>query len=825
MKWFRDMKIAPKLMFAFAIVGAITAVIGYMGVHELGEISSDSDRLYKQDLLGVAYIGDAGTALAQVSRHEKNLLLARSAEEREKFKGELEKQRASVDTNLAKARSVLYLEKGQRAQAAVVAAWNIRKEVSERIEQLSSKGDAESRKQALDLNFGEGREKMQAVEETMASLKEIKANVARDSSTEAAETYQNSRWWMVVLVTGAIVAGLGFGYLISRAISKPVQELVKVADKLAQGDVNQQVDYQSGDELGQLAGSFRGAISYIKGVAGALDKVSQGELNTQLESKSEKDALTESYHRTVESLKKFIGQMEHMSEEHERGDIDVMMQPEEFSGAYKTMARGMNELVVAHIAVKKKAMAVISEFAKGNFDAPMEKLPGKKAFINENIEGLRNNLKKVSAEVGTLTEATLLGKLETRGKAEEFTGDWKKLVAGINSLIEAFVKPINVTAEYVERISKGDVPSQITDTYHGDFNNIKVNLNTLIVAMNDITHAAEEISRGNLTVSMQERSPQDKLMQALKSMVGDLTRTVNEIRTIASEVTAASQSISTASVEVSNGATTQAASAEEASSSMEEMVSNIKQNADNAQQTDKIANKSAKDAQESGKAVLETVTAMKDIADKISIIEEIARQTNLLALNAAIEAARAGEHGKGFAVVAAEVRKLAERSQKAAGEINQLSGTTLKVSEKAGEMLEKLVPDIQKTAELVQEITAASREQNTGADQINKALQQLEKVIQQNAASAEEMASTTEELTGQASQLMSALGFFRTSDDPGYSVAKTNAVKPAAVVQATSAPKAKKTNGHANGATKKNGFDFVMQDKGGDSLDREFERF
>ena len=152
------------------------------------------------------------------------------------------------------------------------------------------------------------------------------------------------------------------------------------------------------------------------------------------------------------------------------------------------------------------------------------------------------------------------------------------------------------------------------------------------------------------------------------------------------------------------------------------MVSNIKQNADNAQQTDKIANKSATDAQESGKSVVEAVTAMKEIASKISIIEEIARQTNLLALNAAIEAARAGEHGKGFAVVAAEVRKLAERSQKAAGEINQLSGTTVKVSEKAGEMLEKLVPDIQRTAELVQEITAASKEQDTGAEQINKAL-------------------------------------------------------------------------------------------------------
>ena len=173
--------------------------------------------------------------------------------------------------------------------------------------------------------------------------------------------------------------------------------------------------------------------------------------------------------------------------------------------------------------------------------------------------------------------------------------------------------------------------------------------------------------------------------------------------------------------------------------------------------------------------MLEAVAAMKEIANKISIIEEIARQTNLLALNAAIEAARAGEHGKGFAVVAAEVRKLAERSQKAAGEINQLSATTLKVSEKSGEMLDKLVPDIQRTAELVQEITAASKEQDTGAEQINKALQQLEQVIQQNASASEEMASTTEELTGQSDQLVSALSFFHTGDEDGARARKPSA--------------------------------------------------
>jgi methyl-accepting chemotaxis protein len=296
----------------------------------------------------------------------------------------------------------------------------------------------------------------------------------------------------------------------------------------------------------------------------------------------------------------------------------------------------------------------------------------------------------------------------------------------------------------------------------------------------NVVKVLEALAAGDLTQRIETGSGDEigQMERCLGSVSASLTRTIAEIRAIAAEVSAASQTISATSIELSKGATAQAAAAEEASASMEQMVSNIKQNADNAQQTDKIANKSADDGQESGKSVAEAVTAMKEIAARISIIEEIARQTNLLALNAAIEAARAGEHGKGFAVVAAEVRKLAERSQKAAGEINLLSGTTVVASETAGNMLHKLVPDIQRTAELVQEIAAASREQNTGAEQINKALQQLERVIQHNASASEEMAATTEELTGQAAQLVSALGFFRTGDAEGAPASQSFSARP-----------------------------------------------
>jgi methyl-accepting chemotaxis protein len=527
----------------------------------------------------------------------------------------------------------------------------------------------------------------------------------------------------------------------------------------------------------------------------------------------------------LQGLQKELGRLiaaSHAGQLGDRGKAD------EFRGAFADIVRGVNDMLDAILLPIGEGNRILAQISAGKIDELItQTYKGDHEKMKVAVNNVGVVLQDLNRELGRLAEAGRQGQLSTRGNHDKFQGAFAGIVRGVNDILDAVIAPLKVSANYVDLISKGDIPAPITDSYNGDFNVIKNNLNSLIAAMNDITAAAEEVANGNLAVELRERSAKDKLMQALSSMVSGLTQTVTDIRSIAGEVAAASQSISTASVQVSKGASSQAAAAEEASSSMEEMVSNIKQNADNAQQTDKIANKSAKDAQESGKSVLEAVNAMKEIANKISIIEEIARQTNLLALNAAIEAARAGEHGKGFAVVAAEVRKLAERSQKAAGEINQLSSTTLKVSEKSGEMLDRLVPDIQRTAELVQEISAASKEQDTGAEQINKALQQLEQVIQQNASAAEEMASTTEELTGQSEQLVSALSFFHTGGEDAAQVRRgasaSRSAKPAAV-PAKSAKPAGHGPAPAAKTAAKSGVNLRLNDKH-DELDAEFERY
>ncbi|TBE08153.1 methyl-accepting chemotaxis protein [Rhizobium ruizarguesonis] len=328
------------------------------------------------------------------------------------------------------------------------------------------------------------------------------------------------------------------------------------------------------------------------------------------------------------------------------------------------------------------------------------------------------------------------------------------IALGVNSGLR---KIMNVASA----VAIGDLNQKVEINSNDEIKDLVNTINVMTDNLRSTAEIANQIANGDLTVSPKPLSDKDTLGLALEQMVERLRGVVSDAAAAAENVSAGSQELSSSSEQVSQGATEQAASAEEASASMEEMAANIKQNADNAAQTEKIARQSAKDAEASGEAVSRAVEAMRTIAQKIGIVQEIARQTDLLALNAAVEAARAGEHGNGFAVVASEVRKLAERSQSAAAEISSMSTDTVTAAQEAGDMLGRLVPDIRKTAELVSEISAACREQDVGASQINEAIQQLDKVTQQNAGASEQMSATSEELATQAEELQASIAFFK----------------------------------------------------------------
>ena len=328
---------------------------------------------------------------------------------------------------------------------------------------------------------------------------------------------------------------------------------------------------------------------------------------------------------------------------------------------------------------------------------------------------------EIEDQVSNVVNAAASGNLDARIETDGLDGFYKVLGEGVNRILDTTGSGINEVVSVMRSVSTGDLTNKVESDFEGVFDQLKQDVNATVNRLTDV--------------------------------ISDIQRQTQAGAETAEEVSGTAQ-------DLGQGSSEQAASLEEISSAMEEMSANIRQSATNASRTEEIAQKAAADAKESGVSVQQALGAMKDIAEKISIIEEIARQTNLLALNAAIEAARAGEHGKGFAVVASEVRKLAERSQRAAAEIVELSDSTVHIAESAGGKLESLVPDIQKTSDLVQEISTASREQDVGAEEINKAMQQLDSVVQRSAASAEELSASAHDLSSQTEAQRESVSFF-----------------------------------------------------------------
>ncbi|MBC8159061.1 MAG: MCP four helix bundle domain-containing protein [Alphaproteobacteria bacterium] len=339
-----------------------------------------------------------------------------------------------------------------------------------------------------------------------------------------------------------------------------------------------------------------------------------------------------------------------------------------------------------------------------------------------------NAMKRMSAAIqaviedaNRLSRAAEEGQLDIRADAAKHQGDFRKLVVGINDTMDGVINPVNETIEVLKEMEQGNLTQTVNGDYKGQLKDFKDTVNNTLAKLSEV---------------------------------------ISEVNSAATNIAGASEEVSATAQSMSQATSEQAASVEETSASIEQMSASINQNTENAKVTDGMATQASGEAEQGGEAVKETVSAMKSIAGKIGIIDDIAYQTNLLALNAAIEAARAGEHGRGFAVVAAEVRKLAERSQVAAQEIGELAESSVEMAESAGKLLDTIVPSIKKTSDLVQEIAAASEEQSSGAGQINSAMDQLNKITQQNASSSEELAATSEEMSGQAAQLQELMAFF-----------------------------------------------------------------
>jgi methyl-accepting chemotaxis protein len=780
----KNMKLGTKIISGFLVLTVIAALVGVIGISNILRISSAGQAMYDENVVGLGSVSELQESvlnmriLVIVAIYEKFLLnrdvsqrLADVAEVDKKWDAALKKYEPTVIS--AEDKEIV-----GTFRTELVKYTQMRDEIL-RYTRDNNRDDAIR-------VLGEAGAQGAKLPPLLGKLLANNTKQAMDRANNNSDLARNSAIVTILICVLGVVIAFGLGLFLYKNIARIISTLLSETKRLTDAAVGGKLDTRADPE--QINFEFRpiveGVNATLDAVIGPLnvaaeyvDRIGKGEIPKKItdEYRGDFNEIKNNINACIDGLS---GLVEGNAVLQKMKDNDLSVKVEgQYLGIFAQIAEAVN-------LVRERLLHIIDtavNIAEGSLkDLEDYKKIGRRSEGDRLIPSfikMMESLRAMVDEAVMLAQAATEGKLAKRADPKDLKGGFKDVILGFNSTLDAVIGPLNVAAEYIDRIAQGDIPAKITEEYFGDFNEIKNNLNQLIDALEGITTTATELADGNLMVSVNQRSAQDRLMQALAQMVEAISRVVIDVKGASDSVASSSNEFQSTAQQMSSGATEQAASAEEVSSSMEQMSANIQQNMENSQATEGIATKAASDAREGGEAVTEAVRAMQEIASKITIIEDIAYQTNLLALNATIEAARAGEHGKGFAVVATEVRKLAERSQEAAAEITKISGTSVRVAERAGELLAKLVPDIQKTADLVQDINAASKEQFGGAEQINKAIQQLDQVIQQNAGASEEMAASAESLFAQSKQLQDTIEFFKIDD--GRKAARGAALRPA----------------------------------------------
>lgn len=527
--------------------------------------------------------------------------------------------------------------------------------------------------------------------ETLQSRLDFDAEVRRTQTVLGVAT-------ALMVMIGALAA-----WRIGRSVSQPLAQAVAISQAVAAGNLPDRIEVTGGDETGQLLLSMQ---------------------------------------RMVETFRGFAEAQAENARQHESGMIEHQIDAGCFPGVYGTMARSINGLVQTHIAVSQQVVEVVKRYAAGDLSVDMERLPGHQARITDAMDGVKDSLRSVNAQIQVLVDAAADGDFQARGDASAFQHEFRRMVEGLNRLMALSDGGLRDVSRILEALARGDLTQRIEGDYHGAFGRLRDDANTTV--------------------------------ERLREVIGSLQGAAAAINTATQEIAAGNADLSRRTEE-------QASSLEETASSMEELNATVRQNADNAQRANLLASQSNEAVVNGGVAVQRVVATMADIrdssskiADIIGVIDGIAFQTNILALNAAVEAARAGEQGRGFAVVANEVRALAQRSAMAAREIKALiavsvdkvAGGTTQVDE-AGAAMQEVVTAFGQVAELLAGISGASREQSQGIEQVTQAITRMDDVTQQNAALVEQAAAAAESLEAQAHGLTEVVARFKLSGVSG----------------------------------------------------------
>lgn len=754
MGFIKNMRIGAKLAMLMAMALVISIIIAVIGVFGISQLNILQEGTYRSVVLPTGYLTDFSNAYGNI-----RVLLRDYAYETDT--SAFSTYDTKLTDNFTKAQNAMNQYNSYMTQAGITSStpggeYQQAKILIDNMSNLSgiitnisaAAKDTENIDRAKSLINSDLVPLTNTLQPAVEALISINTTKAGENNEASSRQYYSSLWTSTITLYGGAFILILLAVYIIRAIARPIGALMRVAEQVAKGNLNVNIRTDGKDEIGKLERSMAGLVATLKGLT---------------------DDLTQ------------------LSRQHDAGEVDAVINDSVYEGAYRDLARGLNETVSAYVTGTFEILDCVDGFGQGDFNTKLRAFPGKKARVNTAIENLRANLNAVSNEIQALVRAALAGRLSERIDAASHAGDWARIITGLNAVMEAVAKPVTESTEVMTRLSQGDFSQTVTGAYQGDFAMIKTALNTTVTQMSgyvrEISTVLSELADNNLNQSVTREYVGEfsAIKDALNRIMDTLNNVMSDINMAAEQVAAGARQISESSMTLAEGATEQASSVEELTATITQVNEKTAHNAQNAQKAEALAALTMENASQGNTEMSSMLKSMDEIRDSsdniariIKVIDEIALQTNLLALNASVEAARAGQHGKGFMVVAEEVRSLATKSKEAARQTTELIeisiskvGQGTRTAKNTAESLEKIVDNVTQVTKIVSDISYASNEQAMAISQINIGTNQIAEVVQRNSATSEESAAASEELSSQSELLRNMISVFKLRSNAG----------------------------------------------------------